>query len=288
MEIKELKKLIEEHAALPYMVWEMTDESSWFIGKQYISTLSSVFGLPVKYVDSLEDVPIDEGFGEKYLYIYKTTEFKGYDKTPDRVIVVCDKSYDKQACKFPVLEKWQFVDYLKTLVPGINPDDLEWLITQYEFTYSRKTWVRYFIFPKEEQQEVFDSLYQAGEYKTISNLTIFDLSNAIMRKDKKLALEVLKVFPYIDSKPEIWLLSILLTNFRRVIDIQLNPYNTAEDLGMSSKQFYAIKKNNVGVYSNKELIDIYEKLTDMEYQYKFKELPTSLLVDYLICKVLGK
>ena len=129
--------------------------------------------------------------------------------------------------------------------------------------------------------------YKDGEYETLSNLTIFDLSNAIMKKDTKSALDVLKVFPYIDSKPDIWLLSILLGNFKRVIDIQLNPNAKAADIGMSDKQYWAVKKNNVGIYSNNDLIDIYKFLTELERKFKFDGISASQLVDYMICKIYG-
>ena len=298
MDIKELKKSIENKSPMSFMIWKMTDDSSMFIAKQYLRQLSENTGLPIVYIDSLDEVSDSGLFGHKNYTVFVTNEFNGLDKSADNLIVICDKSSDKNYINFPALEKWQFIDYISTVVPGVSKDDLEWLITQYEFTYSRKTWVRYFMFyndmmkiaiyPKEEQQKIFDYLYDSGEYSTISNLTIFDLSNAIMRKDPKLALEVLKVFPYIDSKPEIWLLSILLNNFKKVIDIQLNPFASAADLGMSDKQYYAVKKNNIGVYSNKELIDIYKELTNVEYQYKFEGLPVSSVVDYLICRILGR
>ena len=118
-------------------------------------------------------------------------------------------------------------------------------------------------------------------------MTIFDLSSAILKRDKKLTLEVLKVFPYIDSKPDVWLLSILLNNFKRLMDIQLNPLITASEMGISDKQYYVIKKNYLRVYTNQELIDIYEMLTRCEYLYKFGGLDTSHLVEYLVCKILG-
>ena len=61
------------------------------------------------------------------------------------------------------------------------------------------------------------------------------------------------------------LMKILSTNFKKVIDIQLNPKATAESLKMSSKQFWAIKKYSCGYYTREQLISIYTMLNDCDY-----------------------
>lgn len=305
MDIKELKNKIETNTLSDdQMIWKIsdhnvwglnTDESSWFIAKQYIDKIAKNRNLNVKYISSFDEVA-NQGFIEDdNLYIYKVEELKDYKEVKNSIIV-CNKT-NKDCIVFPKLEAWQFIDYIQTLVPGMDKVDLEWLATQYNFSMARETWMRFFrfyndmkkisIFPESVQSSIFNELYKDGEYETISNLTIFDLSNAIMKKDTKLALAVLKVFPYIDSKPDLWLLSILLGSFKKVIDIQLNQTAKAADLGMSDKQYYAIKKNNVGVYNIEELVYIYQFLTQLEYQFKFEGLNANQIVDYIIVKILG-
>jgi len=299
VEIRELKEIISNNSINlnPTMVWLLEDYSSWFIAKQYINEISKNKNLLIRYVSSLEEIPEDSLLPDNHLYIYKIEELKTYE-SKNNLIIVCEKSNYKESIKIPHLEGWQFIDYIKTLVPGVSPNDLEWLLTQYEYTYDRVTTIRYFrflndikkisIFPEDQQEKIFNELYLSGEYDDVSNLTIFDLSNSIMKRDPKVALEVLKVFPYIDSKPDVWLLSILLNNFKKVIDIQFNPGFNADDLGLSDKQYYAVKKNNVGVYSNDRLISIYEMLTNCEFLYKFGGLSTNQLVDYMVCKIFGE
>ena len=298
MDIKELKnKLVTNTLDDNFMVWILEDESSDIIVKQYINKIASSKGLTIKYIDSLDEISSFDGFVvDMNLYIFKTDEFKE-SKEYKNCIVLCNKTSYKNAIKIPKLQVWQFIDYLQTKVPGMNKSDLEWLATQYEYTYSRVTAVNYnrfdndmdkiAIFPSSLQNIVFNELYESGEYKTVSNLTIFDLSNALIRNDSKTALEVLKVFDYIDSKPHVWLLSILLNSFKNIIDVQLNPKSTAESLGISDKQFYVIKKYNCGHYSTEKLINIYNMLTKLEFDYKFNGVTQDMLADYIVCKILG-
>ena len=306
MDIKELKNKIETNTLDDsQMIWKIqdhnvwglnTDESSWFVAKQYVNEIAKNKGLNVKYISSWDEVA-SQGFVEDdNLYVYKVDELKDYKEVKNSIIV-CNKTNKRDVVEFPKLESWQFIDYIQVLVPGMSRTDLEWLATQYNFSMARETWMRYFrfyndlkkisIFPPSLQENLFNELYSSGEYSTVSNLTIFDLSNAVMKKDSRLALEVLRVFPYIDSKPDLWLLSILLNNFKKVIDIQMNPNASASDLGLTDKQYYAIKKNNCGVYSNEELIKLYKILTDVEYKFKFCGLDSNQIVDYIICKIFG-
>jgi len=297
MNINELKVHIENNT-LPDdgQVWVLEDESSSFIAKQYINIIAEQKELTIKYINSFDEIASKGFIEDDNLYIYKTDKLQAFE-LHDNCIIICNKTDYKDIVKIPKLEKWQFSDYLQQKVPGMNKNDIDWLLTQYEYTYDRKTSINYYrldndldkiaIFPESVQNNLFNQLYKDGEYNTISNLTLFDLSNALMKRDVKLALQVLKVYDYIDSKPNMLLLSILLANFKKIVDIQLNPNATAESLGMSDKQFFVIKKYNLGYYNEKQLINIYKMLTDMEYKFKFGGLSQENLADYMICKILG-
>lgn len=300
MEITELKKKIEDNdLGDNFFVFQLQDESSSYISNQYINQIAENLNLEKKFIDDVKDIPTDTGFIEDTnLYIIKTDSVPT-DVTPSKnCIYVCNKTKYKEAVKFPKLEQWQFVEYINSKAPGIGKTDLEWLITKYETTNSRVKTTNYFrlendidkiaIFDEEDQAKVFDELYSSGEYDTVSNLTIFDLSNGLLRKDIATCYEVLKVFDYIDSKPHVWLLSILLNSIRKVIFIQEGKNVTAESLGISDKQFYVIKKLNIGYYSLDKLIRIYETLTDIENKYKFGGLTQEQLADYIVCKILAE
>jgi len=297
MKIEELKsKIASKTIDDSFKVFVASDYSSYFIIDQYVHKIADIKGLEIKHIDNFSEIG-DGGFADcGYLYIYKVDEYDN-EFSADNLIVVCNKSKIKEAIVIPKLEKWQFVDYLKFKLPGMSKTDLEWLMTQYEVTDSRVTQTNYFrldndmdkvsIFSESVQSMLFDELYNSGEYNTISNLTIFDLTNAIIKRDTGSALQVLKVFDYIDSKPHVWILSILLNSFRNIIAVQADQNIKAEDLGISDKQLYVIKKHNIGYYSTEELVKIYSMLTNVEYMYKFGGLTQEQLADYIICNILG-
>ena len=91
---------------------------------------------------------------------------------------------------------------------------------------------------------------------------------------------------YIDVSP-LGLVTTLLNNFRGILNIQLNPKCTAKDVGMSDKQFFVVKKYNCGFYNRDQLVKIMEVLTNVEYKFKYEEFPVSMLIDYVVCNILG-
>lgn len=299
MKINELKEQISKKSLSDdFMVWVLEDYSAEFIAIQYIKAIAEYKNKVIKYISSYDEIPDQQGFVEDdNLYIYKVDKLEQIIKH-DNCITICNKTKYQDVTKIPKLEHWQFIDYLSTKVPGVSRSDLEWLITQYVVTDSRVTTTNYFrldndidkisIFDESVQGQIFNFLYEHGEYDTTSNLTVFDLTTALVRRDVKGVLDVMEVLDYIDSKPHVWLLSILLNNFRNIISIQTYPRVTAEELGISDKQFFIIKKYNLNHYSEKDLIDIYQILTNVEWMYKFGGLNMDYLTDFMICKILGR
>ena len=61
---------------------------------------------------------------------------------------------------------------------------------------------------------------------------------------------------------------------------------TAEALGISGKQFWAIKKYNCNKYSRDELIYIYDMLTSIDLYIKSGYMNTNMIQDYIVFKIL--
>ena len=72
-----------------------------------------------------------------------------------------------------------------------------------------------------------------------------------------------------------------------VIDIQLAKNASAESLGISGKQFWAIKNFNCNRYSREELIYIYKLLTSIDLYIKTGYMNTDIVKDYIIFKILA-
>lgn len=268
------------------MIWKITDSSSLLITNQYFHEIANFKNLEIKLIDTTDEIP-DTGFIEDTnLYIIKTKEFNSPLDNFKNCIVICEKT-NLDCIKIPKLEKWQLDDFVTGKLPGINKNELLWLSNEYGDNYFGfiNEIEKLSLFNKSEQAEVFNLLKNSGEFKSITSLNIWDLSNGILKRDKELIQKVLEVIDYIDVEP-IGLLTVLYNNFRRVIDIQTNPRAIAKDLGISDKQLYAIKKNNCGYYSRDELVRIFKLLTSLEYKYKFEGLSLNNLIDYMVCNIL--
>ena len=270
------------------MIWKLEDESSFVVANQYYHKISEQKNLNIRIIDSFEETASHGFIEDDNLYIMKVKEFNDKDTNKENCIIICNLT--KLDCiKIPKLEQWQFEDYIVSKVKGLDRGEIQWLSSQYGTNYFRflNDIEKIAIFEPEIQPLIYKNLLDEDSFKDITSLNIWDLSNAILKKDREGVKRVLEVIQYIDVEP-IGLLTVLYNNFKRVINIQMNPGCTAQELGISDKQLYAIKKNNCGYYSIKRLIEIFEMLTDMEYKFKYGGLAQNRLVDYMICKILGE
>ena len=285
-DIKLLKKQIELHDVPDrFMVWVMENEYSEIIANQYLRRILDIWNLDeIVRVESIDEIPDDSFIEDTNLYVIKVDKWESEDKH-DNCVVICNKG---DGVKFPKLEDWMVVDLAIAKLPGMDRQDIEWLITLYNGNYWRflSDIDKLSIFDKGSQKIMFNNMLDDGQFDMMTSLNIWDLSNAILKKDMKMIKEVLRVIDYIDVEP-LGITKILLNNFRNILNIQLNPRCTAKDVGMSDKQFFVVKKYNIGYYNRDQLIRIMEVLTNVEYMFKYGELPLSLLIDYLICEILG-
>lgn len=284
-DIKVLKKQIElQDVPSTFMVWVMENEYSEIIAKQYLDEICKIRNLEVKRVDSLDEIPDESFIEDNNLYVIKVDKWES-DMTHDNCVVICNKG---DGIKFPKLEDWMLVDLALAKLPGINRQDIEWLITIYNGNYWRflNDIDKLSVFDKGSQNIMFNQMIDDHQYDSLSSITIWDLSNSILKKDLKTVKEVLRVIEYVDIDP-LGLAKVLLNNFRNILNIQLNPMCKAKDVNMSDKQFFVVKKYNIGYYNRDQLIHIMRVLTNVEYMFKYGELPLSMLIDYLICEILG-
>ena len=288
--IKELKELIEnKNYKGQFLVFKLLDSNSGIIAAQYIDRISRDNNLVEQYIDSINDIIESPFIEDNNLYIIHTDKFT-FEKDHINTIVICNETNYPNCYEMPKLEDWQISDYVKSnIVKGCNQDDIDWLLTQYNGNYTKflNDIDKVGIFNKEEQQKILNEFINDGLFSDNTSLNIWDLSNGLINKDINLVKEVLKFLKFIDIEP-IGLLTINYKNFKNIMSIQLNDKCKAEDLGISDKQFYVIKKYNCGFYKNEQLKNIFELLTNLEYMYKYYGLQQNELVSYMICKILGE
>jgi len=288
MDIKELKKTIEDKTIdNSFKIFIEEDESSRIISNQYINEIAKIFNLNKKFIDNINDIPDNSFIEDNNLYIILCDEWAEKGEHSN-CIVVCKKTKDSRAIKIPKLEDWQVVDFSTTKVKGIQKESLDNIISLYNrdyFTFFNDI-DKISIFEKSIQSFILDELFNNDLLCYTTNYKIWDLSNAIIKKDINTIKIILKILDRIDVEP-LGLVKVLYNNFKTIASIQTNRNVTASDLDISDKQFYVIKKFNCGFYTNDQLINILKLLTNVEYLFKYGEISISELIDYIIIKVLG-
>lgn len=306
MDVRKIKEGIESNN-LPDDIIIFNCPDGDFIANMYIHKICANKGLKkVELEDSLDEIKhgvnndiFSQFVDDSNLYVLRVDKFKETNLAAinlKNVIVIC-KSVEEETqtllgsviTTLPKLQEWQLVDYTQTQLPGLSYDECKFLAhlckgnpyrLQSEIDKIR-------IFNKSQQSEIFSLLQQEDGYIDLNPLTIFDLSNAILRKDKMKIKEVLEGIPYVDVEPT-GLVTILLKNFKNIIDIQLTPNATPESLNINYKQFNAVKKYNCGIFNSNQLISIYKMLTSIDMKLKSGDLPNDLIIDYVISYILNE
>ena len=304
MDIKTLKENIESKLSDIRFIFVNSEDS--FLSNQYTNAIAQKNELKIVSVEEIKSlIPNDNdifGIGdvidETCLYVYRTDKFEEKDtdiKKIKHLVIVCDKidAESKEIFKelvvdMPKLEPWQIKDYAYSIADGVNTKKLDWLLTvsnnNIHRVHSELSKLTPFI-PK-ERDYVFDMMVEDDAFVDLSNFVIFDLSNAIIKKDTKTIAKILEDIKKIDVEP-LGLQVILTNQFRNIISVQLSPSATAEKLGMNPKQFYAISKYSCGYYTREQLVEIFDVVSKCDYLLKNGDVPNDKLVDYMILHILS-
>ena len=296
MNIVELKKSIENRSVEPhFIVFEYTDNN--FIAYQYADAISRVLGRPLQYVSSISEMlPVDTLFGELEEEVIRVfscdslseDELNKLKDTSYNIVITkkCEVTADN-VIRIPKLERWQIKDYLYTQLTGIEQSCLDFLleVSSYNIFRLQEELDKLLLFDISERQSMIEQMIQDQAFDDLSSKTVFDISNAITARD---TLKLKRDYCEIDNidVSEMGLISILLKNFRNIIDIQLSKDASPQSLGMKESQFYAVKRN-INHYSREELLRIYSFLLSLDKDVKTGNIPTNILIDYIIIHILG-
>jgi len=297
MELKELKnKLVnKEKIKLPLIIFNQDDSN--FLLREYTKSISDVLGLKLKEVNSIEEIKTIEGdvFSvNDFLFIYYVNDNNPLDEDSlfdSKVLIICNKDVENTKIDKVVLPKpidWQIEDLVHTYLPGLDNAEISWLckVSKYDVNRLYNEAQKITIFDKKDQDKIFNLINKEDGYRDLNDLTIFNLSNAILKHDVGGIHKVMRDLDNIDIEG-IGLVTILLNNFYKVISIQLNPKATAQSLGMTEKQFRAIQYS-CNKYSNSQLIGIYRFLNSIDYKLKsgLLDMTNNELTYYVLSHIL--
>lgn len=277
MELRELKNKILAQEALSFPLLFINYDNDYLI-KSYIKKIAENNSLTIKEIESIKEmVDIESGMFKEvdYLYIYNLNKDDNLSKEQlkdYKIILISDtdrKDSDIEKVVFNKLENWQIEAYVQTLLPGLDNREVSWLCknAKYDIWRLDNEASKLNIFDKKDQSKILMTINDDNGYVDLNELTIFNLSNAIMNKDMLGIKKVVEDIDNIDVEGT-GLVTILLKNFLNIINIQTNSKATAQSLNMSEKQFRYLQYNQCNRYSNEELFNIYNFLTDIDYKLK--------------------
>ena len=295
MKIEELKKSIESNTFnLPLIVMVCKDETSEFIFHQYLHQYIINNDLSFNVVDSIDESEYLSLFNsiDKHLNIYYTEKLeKIVIPSSNQLWIRCksinkdlQKDFDKYIIIVDKIEKWQIKDYVYSICNKVNHHELDYLLNVYGKNLYRIENEIQKISIFENQDNIYP-IIKPQLYTDESEFTVFDLANSLLKHDIATISKILKDIDNIDIDV-FGLLKILLTNFKRVIDIQLSKNPSAQSLGITDKQFWAIKKYSCGIYTRNQLLEIYLFLTECDFYIKSGYIDVSMLLNYIVLKIL--
>ena len=288
--LEELKNEIENNSLTHNLIIYKCAKGSEFIPHQYVLNLRDLYGYEIQHVGSVDELPKESLFtvdfsGLTILTIDKLDEV--ISESNNRVWVICNKidnkvkkECDSSIVEVPKLEEWQVRDFISSYCGVLSEPQIDELYEVYKNNLFRLDNELHKIKLIGNYEQIKSQLYT-----DISNYNVFDIVNSIVRRDRASLSNIYKDIDCIDIEP-FGLLTLLINNFRHVIDIQLARNATDESVGVSSRQFWAIKNYSCGHYSKDELVYIYKLLTGIDYKVKSGKLDTSMLINYIICKIL--
>lgn len=285
MDVVELKKQIEDKAlGDEFLILKYSD--STFLAHQYIDAIAEFKGLEIRYIQDIEDASSILGGYLNVAFIDKYTNMMYCDYLRN-LIVVCkevDSGGEPFMVELPKLEEWQIRDYALTKLPGLDSQYVEWLCKMCGNIDRLSLEVdKLGVFSKGNQQKIFQQLNESEGYVDLTDLTSYDIVNAVIKKDLNVVKEYFTEQLNFDA---LGITSLLIRNFKQVIDVQINPKATPDALGMSYKQFKAVQ-GCCGYYTNAQLIEIYSFLLKIDYRLKTRQLENDELKDYVIPYVLS-
>ena len=298
MKLDELKYHIVNNEILPnLLIFKCRKDStnSKFLFHQYLKKYVKDNDFTIVQEDEItENVISLFDTLDNNIYIYDIPKFDFYINDNKKYCWVlcntiskkCQTKYANNIIELPKIDNWMIKDYIDFNLPNLLAEYKDKLYNVYNKD----------LFRLESEISKLTLLSENNInswYKTIENqlfvdsteFTIFDITNCIINRDKSKLIELKNNINSIDIDP-FGFVTILLNNFRQIIDIQLAKNPTPEYVGISNKHFWAIKNYSCNHYSKEELVYIYKFLLSLDMDIKSGHIPIEIVVDYIISKIM--
>lgn len=309
MRLSELKEKIEKGSlgnSLLIFVWE----GSSFLARQYLHEIAKRNGQTIQFVGSFDEIlgmasnenVFGDDFGDNVLKAYSAesldTEPSESFKSITNSIAICSKLAKREAWRgleelvveFPKPEEWQIKDYIKSRCQGLSDESVDRLYALSGGDINRvdNEMGKIGCFPQESQERLFKEMAASGAFSDVAQLTIFNLTNALIKRDMTTVGDALRGIKSM-GVDAIGLASLLHRSIRNIIDIQMNPKATPESTGMSPKQFNAVRYS-CGRIPNERLVELLMFLDSLDFKLKMGEfdIPEESKIDYIACNMLER
>ena len=275
-----------------------------FIARQYTNAISKILKRDIEFIedinsilnDSFDMFDVQEDSNTLRLFNIDTFTFNNPKLNQEEYLVIICKTIDKSTqelfkeyiVEIPELVEWQIKDYLYSIVDGVETKYLDWLINVCNKDIDRIQLEvdKLLLFEPKQRQKIFQQMVEDNALCDVSDKTIFDFISALVKKDVRLLREIYEDIDSIDIE-DIGVVTLLYNNFKKYIQVWLQPNPTTENTGLSSKQIWAINKLP-RVWSSDQLIDIMVLLTNMDYRLKTGAIPVNMIRDYLVVNLLSR
>ena len=267
-----------------------------FLVNQYVNAIADVLNFKVSYIDNLEDALLDDfGFYESKLFVLITDKFDIPDPfNPgiyNNLIVICNKYTGAKdyVVEFPKLTQEYVLEYMKTICPGVNVNNLSWLYdaTQGDIYKIDLELQKLKLYKRDLQNKAFEKLREAGNYTDLVPLTIYNLVNDIFSKKIDNIKTVISNLDVVDVEGT-GLVTLLKNNIRDILLVQTSTNPKAATLGFTDKKFYVVS-GKCNKFSTKNLVDAFEFLTSIDYKLKsgWLDLTNTQLISYVLNNVMN-
>lgn len=300
MTLAELKNQILDNKITDGLIVFVCDEN-YYLADQYVDAIVAKTGLEKHLVNSIAQrynpalaLVIDYS---NYLYVLKTDTFDEIITEPNDIqhtIIICNK-VDKKAIdtiksyivEVPKLLDWQVKDYMKVLCPGLDNNIIDWAYSNMggDIYKIKNELDKIRLFPASEQQLILTDL-RFADGTDLYYETLFQLSEAIIKNNRREVLEFLYHHNTCNIDP-IGLVSMLLATCKKILFVTQRSGLTAQDIGITDKQYNAIKYYYKG-FTNEKLESVISSLSTIDLDLKSGRLdmPKPILFDYILSKIL--